>query len=104
MDANEIVEDRQASYGHPKENFTRIALMWNTYLKAKYRRQYEAALIGAEDIPQMMILLKQARLMNGYHADSVTDQEGYAKTHHMLHDPEPKQIEWNDPQQQEGAN
>ena len=104
-DTQQIVDERAGNYGHPKRNFERTARMWNSYLQAKYGHQYETALISTEDVPQMMILLKQARLMNGYHEDSVTDQEGYAKTHHMLFDPEPKDMAWGtNTVGEEGAN
>lgn len=87
-----IVVDRMQHYGHPRDNFRRAATMLKAYIYAKYGVKIN---LTEEDIPQMMILVKQARLMNGYHADSVEDQAGYAKTHHMVVQEAAKEIDWN---------
>lgn len=68
---------RQASYGHPRENFRRTAALWNGYLAARGF----VALIKPEDVAQMMVLLKMARLMQTPdHRDSIVDMAGYAAT------------------------
>lgn len=90
--AESIVVDRMQHYGHPRDNFARAATMLKAYLYAKYNVKIP---LDVEDIPQMMILVKQARLMNGYHADSVEDQAGYAKTHHMVVNEQAKEMDWN---------
>lgn len=90
--ADAIVVDRMQHYGHPRDNFERAATMWKAYIFAKYGIKVN---LTAEDYAQMMILAKQARLMNGYHADSVEDIAGYAKTHHMVVNEQAKEIDWN---------
>lgn len=87
--------ERQKNYGSPRKNFERCASLWNAWLKAKY----EGTVLGqerepdkdavdiichlpeltAQDYAAMMRLCKEARLMNGYHRDSVVDIAGYAQ-------------------------
>jgi hypothetical protein len=63
---------RNASYGHPRDNFQNIADLWSAYLGVP---------ITPMDHANMMVLLKVARLKSGvYHRDSVVDIAGYAGT------------------------
>lgn len=68
---------RQGAYGHPEQNFTRIADLWNAYFKG-------IGFIGVvtpQDTALMMILLKVARLeATPDHRDSLVDICGYAGT------------------------
>lgn len=67
---------RNKDYGHPRENFAAIAALWNAYIMHK-----DEPVLLLQDVANMMILLKVARLNNGvYHRDSVTDIAGYAGT------------------------
>lgn len=75
--------DRNKSYGHPRENFAAIAALWNAYLDHAV-----ADALEPQDIANMMILMKVARINNGvYHRDSVTDIAGYAGTIERLQEP-----------------
>ena len=68
--AKEIVYgDRERTYGHPGKNLKVIADLWSTYLSTQ---------ISAQDVCNMMILLKVARLRNDpEHEDSKVDIIGY---------------------------
>ena len=74
-DADETINGpRESTYGSPRLAFTRIAHLWDGYLRARG--------IGTgltpEDAVQMMALLKMARLMQDTdHWDSVVDEAGY---------------------------
>lgn len=66
---------REGDYGHPKKNLTDIGQFWQVYLESKYGR---VAPIDAEDVCQMMVLLKMARGFNGpKKRDTIVDQAGY---------------------------
>lgn len=69
--ANEIIYgDREQTYGEPSRNLDTIAELWSTYLDQG---------ITAQDVCNMMILLKVARLKNTPdHEDSIIDIAGYA--------------------------
>lgn len=70
--ADEIINgERQEEYGDRKENFQMIADLWGSYLSED---------ISAEDVANMMILLKVARIKNGKKMkyDSFVDICGYA--------------------------
>lgn len=71
IEAENIVHGkRQEAYGSPERNCDKIARFWSVYLDKE---------ITAVDVCQMMILLKQARLMNTpTHRDSIVDIAGYA--------------------------
>lgn len=70
-EATSIVDDREAIYGSPKENFEYIACLWTAFL---------GVTISTESVGHMMILLKIARLVKtpGHH-DSLVDIAGYAE-------------------------
>jgi hypothetical protein len=85
LEADRLVDGaRQHAYGHPLDNYDRVAALWEDYVNGKYAPKSSIALC-AEDIAQMMILLKVGRLENGYHRDSLVDIAGYAKVHDMIH-------------------
>lgn len=75
--------ERAAAYGHPKENFERICLLWNAYLQGCDDRYGDA--ITEKDHAIMMILVKIARLQETPdHRDSLVDICGYAGTYEKL--------------------
>ncbi len=62
--------ERNKNYGHPRENFKDIALLFSGYLEKE---------ISDIDVANLMILMKIARVKGtGYHRDSFTDMAGYA--------------------------
>jgi hypothetical protein len=69
--ANRIIHGaRNEEYGHPIEDFERIAAMWTAFLGVNISRKQVAA---------MMILLKTGRLAHNIdHDDSWIDIAGYA--------------------------
>lgn len=75
VEAHQIVTDRHAKYGHPKEDFTRIAGMWSSYLGYP---------ITASDVACMMIQLKLSRSKANYGRDNMVDVVGYAICHEDL--------------------
>lgn len=79
---------RRGSYGHPENNFGRIADLWNAYLSNKPGGPMP---ITPQDTALMMVLLKVARLLESpNHRDSVVDIAGYAATVEMLWTPQSK--------------
>ena len=77
-EANRLVsQDRQDTYGHPADNFKRLALMWQ-------------GVLGVEVTPQQvalcMVCLKVARESTRHARDNVVDIAGYARTLEMTED------------------
>ena len=67
--------DRQKDYGHPRENFGEVAVLWNAYLRG---RGFEVDM-DAADASQLLLLLTVARFSTGGRKrDTVVDQAGYA--------------------------
>jgi hypothetical protein len=73
--------DRQKDYGHPKDNFRRIADLWNMYL---LNRQNPETEISIEDVAWMMVLLKIGRDLNKPTVDNLVDSIGYIRTLAMI--------------------
>jgi len=69
--AEKAVYERPDSYGAPEDSFDKIASMWGGYLGVE---------ITADDVANMMVLLKVARNAEGeYHEDNWVDIAGYAE-------------------------
>lgn len=72
---------RQDDYGHPFDDFTKIARMWEGYLNLA------PGTIEPEDVALMMSMLKMSRLRNSpAHTDSQIDIHGYMLTYEMIRD------------------
>jgi hypothetical protein len=70
--------NRQASYGHPADDFTRTGRIWG-------------AILGCDDIPPELVGLcmaavKISREVNGHKRDNLVDLAGYAETVHLVHE------------------
>lgn len=74
-----IYSDREQAYGEPRFNLDTIAQLWSVYLQRRFTNSEDAMELRAEDVAQLMILLKTARLIHHpNHKDSLVDQAGYA--------------------------
>ncbi len=93
-DAQDVVEEsvlaeaqrltsgaRQSSYGHPRDDFGRTALMWTGILRHKLR---DGAEVEAGDVPLCMIAVKLARQAHRHKRDNLVDIAGYARTASMV--------------------
>jgi len=70
-----VYSDREKTYGEPAQNLGAIAVLWSSYLKAKFSIDVT---LTAEDVAWLMIQLKTARAMRGFHRDDLIDTAGYA--------------------------
>jgi hypothetical protein len=78
--AEEIIYgDREKTYGHPSINLDRIAGYWEFYLNNRPKDdEGRHPPLTVQDVCQMMVLLKLARLQNNpNHLDSLVDSIGY---------------------------
>ena len=67
--ANEIVQERGKSYGHPYNGFNRVAKLWSALLGVE---------ITADQVVKCMLCVKLARLSETpSHQDSIDDLAGY---------------------------
>ncbi len=77
-----VCGEREAQYGSPKTNFEAIGLLWGVYLNAAhpdYAKYLPYNGISAEDVANMMALLKVARIATGKAGvDNFVDLAGYA--------------------------
>lgn len=64
-----VCEDRDKQYGHPEDNFGKIAELWSAY---------RGELFLKRDVAMMMALVKIARIYAGESIDSYIDLAGYA--------------------------
>jgi hypothetical protein len=72
---------RQKDYGHPRDNFKRIADFWNIYM---LNRKHQTEILNEEDVAWMMVLLKIARDQNKPNKDNLLDTIGYTRTLAMI--------------------
>lgn len=66
-----VMGPRQAQYGTPEDNFTRVGDFWTIILDLDVP-------ITPAQVAQMLIALKLARLAHGNHPDGWVDIAGYA--------------------------
>jgi hypothetical protein len=75
--AKAAVADREGKYGHPMENFERIARRWTTHMANTGRIGCRP--LTADDVAAMLIDVKLARAESGvHHPDNFIDVAGYA--------------------------
>lgn len=70
---------RQHDYGHPADDFERIAGMLNALFASRLRVPFRA-----EDIPLIMVCVKLSREINSAKRDNLVDLAGYAETRSMV--------------------
>lgn len=69
--------DRNADYGNPLDEFSRVAKMWSAILETD---------VSAEQIGLCMVALKLSRQCNNPKRDNMVDAAGYAETVQMVVD------------------
>lgn len=72
-----VYGDRQADYGHPRQDFTRTAILWTGLLQHKLA---DGEHITPEDIARCQIAVKLARDVHAPKRDNRVDIAGYALT------------------------
>lgn len=90
QEAERIINgDRQDTYGPPSESLGRIAVLWGAYLDRE---------MSANEVANLLILMKVSRSKNGYHRDSYVDIAGYAGLTEKLGVEPPRltEYQWND--------
>lgn len=78
-----ISGNRDLAYGHPVENFKRLALLWTAHMEAHYGIHVP---LTAEDVGWMLMQLKQSREMNLHKRDNIVDAAGYIGCVQRIHD------------------
>lgn len=77
-EAHELVDGpRQEDYGHPIDNFNKMAMMWSAILGTQ---------VSEQEVALCMIATKIARETNRPRRDNRVDIAGYAKTLQMVED------------------
>ncbi len=77
-EARDIVDGaRRQSYGSPKDNHWRTAVLWGAYLEAKYQGRQEQYIPDDVDVCYLNILQKMARNMHDHNRENLVDHIGY---------------------------
>jgi hypothetical protein len=71
-DVHEILADRQKDYGHPYDDFKRVAEAASAYGFSRNGNE-----LSPSDVPFFMILLKLSRETHKHKDDNLTDIKGY---------------------------
>ena len=71
--------DRQKTYGHPLEDFSRTAGLWTSLLGKKLKEP-----ITPQEVALAMVCLKMSRQQNKNKRDNLVDMAGYVNCLDML--------------------
>ena len=78
-EAAKIAAEGRPKYGKPEAHFSTVAIFWREYIAAR------GGIIGMQDVPVMMQLLKIARIATGVPlADNQIDVTGYGNLYQKL--------------------
>jgi hypothetical protein len=72
-EASKVIFQRQGTYDSPENNFSRIADLWNAYLKGKTN----PLPLTKKDVAMMMVLMKIGREVFQHKIDNLVDAAGY---------------------------
>lgn len=82
IEADQLVNGaRQANYGHPLDNFTGTAGIWNGIVHKKLKEP-----LTAEDVALCMVGVKLSRETHVPKRDNLVDAHGYLMTYQMVKD------------------
>jgi len=70
-----VCQDRNNIHGEPEDTFNKHALLWSSYLSAKFNQEIELTEL---DVAWLMVLFKVGRsVANPKHEDNYVDAAGY---------------------------
>lgn len=72
-----VYGDREGDYGHPREDFTRTAILWTGLLQHKLA---DGEYVTPEDYARCMVAVKLSRDVHAPKRDNRVDMAGYAIT------------------------
>lgn len=91
IEADQLVNGaRQANYGHPLDNFTGTAGIWNGIVHKKLKEP-----LTAEDVALCMVGVKLSRETHVPKRDNLVDAHGYLMTYQMVKDERIRRAEEN---------
>lgn len=91
IEADNLVNGaRQANYGHPLDNFTGTAGIWNGIVHKKLKEP-----LTAEDVALCMVGVKLSRETHVPKRDNLVDAHGYLMTYQMVKDERVRRAEEN---------
>ena len=89
QEAEEIIHgDRNADYGHPKDNHEATAILWEAYLTLCMERNNGQLFVRNTHVCTLNILQKISRSLTSITRDTLVDIAGYAGNIEMIWDAE----------------
>ena len=82
LEADSLVHGpRQADYGHPYDDYTKVGLIWTAILKDKLKPGEE---VSAKEAALCMVGIKLSREVNRPKDDNLIDGAGYFEVANMI--------------------